>query len=542
MSKTRSILGIDLRINFVKVVEIETRKDGSFLTNLGVAEIPLSLLDKHPQKEDAQAGALRQIINEKGIKTREAAVVVGGSEALVRLFTMAAVSRDELAEAIRWKFAEEIKYPIEEALVDFYPLVDEADSKEKKHEYIAACVNRKVYQDIDYVIRKAGLKLTALSILPDALQKIFQPQIKKESGKIISLIYMGRRTTNISILKKGHLEFNRELNIGGENITMAMSGVLVSPDGQVEISPEQAEKIKVEHGVPLNVENYPQLSEIPIGQLQAMVRPALERIQDEIMRTFEYYKGQTGEAAIETIILTGGSSLTANLGKFLAESLGIPVVSPGTINGWKFDESLVDQKGLEKVIPRLVSALGAALIADSRINLIPDEIKYRSRILRQKIIRPEYLLFVLLLLLGLFYSFISYQINGLQQNSQGIQKKINDYKPRVAVLENMQKEASVQVRRSLTAKTLGGQKTNLPQIFKEMSRLIPRTVFVRTLDVKAGDLSISGVAFEEDETAELNLAKFIQILSKSAYFKDLTLIEANRDESYVEGAFNFELK
>ena len=262
MQKQRSILGIDLRVNSVKVIELELRPDGWYLINWATSAVPYNLIDKHPDKEKAQAKLLNELIAAKGIAAKEAVVVLGGSDTTVKLFTMDAVSHDELSEAIRWKFAEDVKYPIEEALVDFYPLKIDGEKSAKRRDYVAACVNRQVYDDLEKLLSQAGVKLTALTILPDALQKIMQPEIAKENGKIISLVYMGQRTTNITILKKGNIEFNRELNIGGENITLAMSGVMVSSEGQVEISPEQAEKIKVEHGIPVDLAKYPKLTDI----------------------------------------------------------------------------------------------------------------------------------------------------------------------------------------------------------------------------------------------------------------------------------------
>ena len=88
MATVKPILGVDLRVNSVKVVEIESQKEGTILKNWGLTEIPDNLIDKHPQKEDAQVEALRKLINTRKIKTKDAAVVIGGSDVYVRLFTL----------------------------------------------------------------------------------------------------------------------------------------------------------------------------------------------------------------------------------------------------------------------------------------------------------------------------------------------------------------------------------------------------------------------------------------------------------------------
>ncbi|MBU0672068.1 MAG: pilus assembly protein PilM, partial [Candidatus Margulisbacteria bacterium] len=494
MSKSRSILGIDLRVNSVKVVEIEQRKDGVFLKNWGLTEVPYSLVDKHPQKQEAQAETLRQLILTRKIKSKNAVVVVGGGEVHVRLLTLAGVSRAELAEVIKWKFAEEITFPVEEAIFDFYPLPRSAAALDEKNDYIAACISRQLYQEIEQIIHQAGLNLAAITILPDALQKVFEFETHRGKDKIISLMYMGKRTTNISILKDRNLEFNRELSIGGENITLAMCGMVVSDKGKVEINPEKAEEIKLEYGIPLDCEKSHKFADMPSSQLQAMVRPALERVQDEITRTFEYYKGQTGEAAINKILITGGSSMTINLIEFLSQGLGIPVVSPAIMDGRHYDKKLADKPALERVLPRLSAAIGAALVGDEKINLMPEEVKYWWRPLTRRFIKPQYLAAIFAVFLLLLYGIFWWQAQSLQKELALAEKKLNEYKPRIASMALIEKAAISEHNKQSALKAHEAQRAKLPKIFEDISRLVPESVFINALNLDQGELQLWGTA------------------------------------------------
>jgi type IV pilus assembly protein PilM len=540
MPSSGSILGIDLRVTSVKVVEIEKGKERTVLKNWGMTEVPYSLVDKHPQKEDAQAQALRKLVQTRKIKTREASVVVGGGDVYVKIFTLSEMAGAETAEAIKWKFAEEIPFPVEEALIDFYSLPKREPLAETR-DYVAACINLKTFREIEYIIRRAGLRLVSISVMSDSLEKAFQSRVLEEKNKIVSLIYMGKRTTNISIFKDGNLEFNRELNIGGENITLAMSGVLVSAEGRVEISPDEAEKIKVEHGIPVEVEKYPKLEEIPITQLQAMVRPALERVQDEIMRTFEYYKGQTGEAAIHKIYLTGGSAMTINLVDFLSEGLGTPVLVLDAMEGRVYSEKLPDKPALEKVLSRLSAAIGAALLAGEKINLMPEEVKHHFRVLVQKYSRPQYLVPAFVVALLLFYGVFWFQAYSLNQELNSIQKKLEQYKPRIASLNVLEKTAIAEEKKRLEFMAGREKGTKMPLVFEEISRLIPRSVFINSLNLTPSELHMWGTAFEIGDTAENILSRFVLALSASEFFGDVKLIQAVKNYEYLQDAFNFEI-
>lgn len=539
MPTSKAILGVDLRVTSVKVVEIERKAGKPVLKNWGMTEVPYSLVDKHPQKEDAQAEALRKLLQTRKIKTKEAAVVVGGSDAYVKIFTLSPMSRLETAEAIKWKFAEELPFPIEEAIIDFYSLPKKEGTE--KTDYVAACINFGLYKEIAQVIGRAGLKLKAISVMSDSLEQTFYPRVVADKDKIISLIYMGKRTTNISIYKDGNLEFNRELSIGGENITLAMSGVLVSGEGRVEISPEEAEKIKVEHGIPVDLEKYPKIEEIPMTQLQAMVRPALERVQDEIMRSFEYYKGQTGEAAINKIYLTGGSALTINLVDFLSEGLGIPVVLGDPMEGRKLDEGIPDKAVIDKILPRLSSAIGAALVEGERINLIPDEIKYRYKILMQKLSKPQVVLPAYIGILALVYLAFLYRSYALKSELDMIDRKMREYQPRIETLAAMERNAKEQKMKQLAFTTYQVKGTKLPKIFLELSRIIPVSVYISVLQMNPNEVHMWGAAFERGDTAENILSKFVLALSASEFFQQVELVQALKNYDYVQDAFNFEI-
>ena len=541
MPTTRAIVGVDLRVTSVKVVEIEKAEGTAILKNWGLTEVPYFLVDKHPQKEDAQAEALRKLIKTRSIKTKDAVVVVGGDDVVIKLFSLTEVSKAEVAEAIKWKFAEEIPFPIEEALIDYYPLTQGKEAETDKTDYLAACINKNYFTDLQYIVNKAGLRLTSVVILPDALEKLFEADIGREKDRIISLIYIGKRTTNISIIRNGNLEFNRELNIGGENITLAMSGVLVSAEGRVEINPQEAEKIKVEHGVPIIPGTYDKLGDIPISQLQSMVRPALERIQEEIMRTFEYYKGQTGEAGIAKVILTGGSALTKNLPGFLADGLGTEVLTSDGMAGRSYDNRLIDRAALKNVMPRLAAAFGAALSAGEKINLLPEDVKYRWKLIYSRLSKPQYLAGYLASILIISYTIFWFQGYSLGKEVNDIDKKLSQYKPRIAVLDQIQRTAAEEGKRNILLKSYQEKRMRIPQVFREISRQIPDSISLRSIDLSPSEIKLFGVSFKKDEAAENVLSRFVLSLSSSKYFKNVKLINASRSFEYATDAFNFEI-
>jgi type IV pilus assembly protein PilM len=506
-------------------VEIDRSGPGLVLKNWGMAEVPAQLIDKHPLIEDAKAEALKKLLQANKIEAREAVVVVGNGDTFVKIFTLAALPRAEAAQALRWKLAEEVPYPIEDALFDFYP-APRGKSGSANIDYVTACIHRKNYLEALYILRRAGLKLAGITVLPEALRELFQKELIGPEDTISSIIYMGRRTTNISIFRHGVFDFNRELPIGGEHITRAMAGIMVTPKGRVEVALEEAERIKMEHGVPIDLEKFPQLGEIPLSQLQANVRPALEKMQNEIARTFEYYKGQTGEGNISKIILTGGSSLTPNLKEFIAQGLGIPVITP---------------EPLPKLNPRLSAALGAAVAGPGQINLIPEEIKFKWQIVANKLLRPQYLAAGYAALLALVYFIFWLQIFFLQTEADRNQQKLNEYKPRLARLEAFDQLAKDREKWRQTVQSFEQQRNKAPYILSGISRLIPPNAALNTLSIGSSEVKLQGIIFKYDEPAETLLSRFVLKLSASPFLSNVKMVQAVKNSDYSVESLKFEI-
>ena len=280
----KSILGIDLRVSAVKAVELKKGPRGWTILGWGMDQIPLELIDKHPDKEIVQANTLQKIISENHIKSKEAFVVVGGPDVLVKRLALPSLSHEETTQAIKWKIKDEVGYPIEEAIIDYRPLGKGANPEET--DYLIVAVRSEAVNRIIQVMSNANLKLISVIPVPVALKEIYSDSLPVDVFS--ALIYMGKRTTNISIYKGDQLHFNREIPMGGEDITKAMTSVLVSSEGRLELSYEQAENIKREFGIPLDVENYPKVGDVPVSHLYSLIRPAMEKIENEISRLQDF--------------------------------------------------------------------------------------------------------------------------------------------------------------------------------------------------------------------------------------------------------------
>ena len=141
-------------------------------------------------------------------------------------------------------------------------------------------------------------------------------------------------------------------------------------------------------------------------QLLSMFRPVLERLINELKRSFDYCKSQLKLPLPDKIYLAGGGSLLKNIDKLLSKEIGLEVAY---LEFPPFSEQL----GKEKLV-FLNVALAAALQETAGINLLPPELKAEKMQMIEKIsLRVVTLILFSVFLLS--YLFITMQILNIQR-------------------------------------------------------------------------------------------------------------------------------
>ncbi len=537
----RSFLGIDLRVCSVKVVELKKTSTGLVLQNWGMEDIPYDIVDRHPDKETAQAKALQKIITDKHIKTKEAIVVVGGPEVLVKRLSMPDLSGQEAHQAIKWKIKDELGYPVEEALVE-YVLAGPSTVPQEK-EYLIAAVKREVVNRVIGVMRTANIKLVSIIPVPISLELLHKS--KGVCDKTATLVYMGRRTTNISFFKNCELRFNREIQVGGEDITKAMTAVVISSEGRTELSYDQAEKMKREFGIPLELDQETNIGEIPSNQLYALIRPAMERVENEILRTVEYFKSQEADITIDNMYITGGSSKTPHLLEFLSKGIGFPFEELNALEGIALDANIRDRELLTSSSSQLSCAIGAGLsgFAPNIINLAPEELREEWRTQLKKHVNPIEVTLVVVVIFLIFYLIMFFVGVRLQAAINESQQKLTVLKPKLVRLEQLEKAMKEEEGRRGIFTAIELSRVKMPRVLENISAALPPSILVESINFveSTKQVAIKGVVFSRGGQAENILSKFILDLSNMPSFEKVDLIQVLKTSGYAYEAFNFEV-
>jgi Tfp pilus assembly protein PilN len=368
------------------------------------------------------------------------------------------------------------------------------------------------------------------------------------------LIDMGAEKTGIYLFKDRTLQFTREVTPAGADITKAIIEGIGSP-GSPELLYEQAEKIKGETGIPSESyqekgsESSPSLSKIAF-----LVRPVMEKLVAEIERSLEYFRNLFNAEKIDGVLLTGGSANLKNMVSYLSKELRLPVEHFNPLKKILYDPKKVDAQLLDQLGSSFAIAAGIALPEPKRIELLPTQEPFLSKVRAGKLIPVLPPLIILLLFLGVIW-YMSGQVTDLQKERDIKMAKIAMSEEVQAKLKLL-KERDLQVKEKLS-QFPSSMVIPVPyrNILKEVSYILPDNVTLTLLSVQqkgkpskgesttheGRELHITGLTFGNDVNCLTALALTMERLEGLPLFKNVKLVSADENKLYTRPGAGFEI-
>jgi hypothetical protein len=273
------------------------------------------------------------------------------------------------------------------------------------------------------------------------------------------------------------------------------------------------------------------------SQISSMLRPILERLINELVRTFNYYMNTFNTDKIEVLYITGGSAKLKNMDKFLAISLKevvkkIEYLDPlKAVIGWMDTGVAKQELVMEQAAPHLGAAFGVCLGNGGRVNLLPQ---------KDKIARQANLLlflvkfsFPLILMLSLSFYVFSY-LNTLRYKIliTKSQADIQKLAPMVARIKDyLALKTETDQRKTFLEKIVGRQPLWWG-ILRELSNITPEGVILRKVTAsqkEPKEIHLIGKIFAKYTTVDLALSQYLASLEESPYFRRVDLVSTKTD-------------
>lgn len=241
-------VGIDIGSDLIKVVEAKPGKDGIQVTALGIAPTPPGTISNEVISDPQALGqAIRKLLTESGISCkRSVSSVAGQSSVIVRIIEVPKMTKQELAETMKWEIERHVPFAANEVIMDFQPIERSTTAPDDQNmEVLLAVAQREVINAHIETLFAAGLEPVAIDVQPLAVcRSLVDSSSDDARQQTIAIVNIGSTSTEMGVYQNGLLTFPRTLPIAGGAITRALS------DG-LNISVQQAERLKREKAVVL---------------------------------------------------------------------------------------------------------------------------------------------------------------------------------------------------------------------------------------------------------------------------------------------------
>ena len=437
---------------------------------------------------------------------------------------------------------------VAEDVFDYTPLEERGKSKIPKSEVFVARANSNIIKDRVALFRKIGVIPSLITITPIALLKSFYKETFS-GEEDVTFVDIGVSSIDIAIAYKGQIRFFRSVSNACKDIISGIASGL-------GVSMEEAEHILKQYGVPeiafdikdrvsiaeeIMRQKYerperPEVSEgINMLELRLLLQPHLERIINELRRSFIYYKEQTGGERVERILFSGGGSLIKNLVPALAKQIGGKCEATNIARNIHLPVDKEAADNLLKTSSLYACAFGLALGADIKrhevINFLPPELLQHEQIARIKLYSMVLIVF-LSVACALAYLNSLFTVRSLSLSLEEKRAKIENLAPLAKRGQFLKKQALRMHNIAMLAERLTKENLKFEAYLIELTKLLPQEVILTSLDISETTAIGAGEILKKPLTAASDSNLYLKLLGNilSTYEEGLTILDKIKTE------------
>ena len=104
MGKSKSVVGLDIGSNAVKLVQMKESKRGYQLLNFGMIQLPPeAIIDGALMNSTVIVSTIRELVQSQRIRHKETGIAISGHSVIIKKITLPAMTDEELEESIQWE-------------------------------------------------------------------------------------------------------------------------------------------------------------------------------------------------------------------------------------------------------------------------------------------------------------------------------------------------------------------------------------------------------------------------------------------------------
>lgn len=342
----QSMVGLDISSRRLLAVEIDGvgGKRPTLVRAHQVELAPTDARDSEVLDVPAVGDALKRLWNEAGFKSKRAVLGVGNQRVLVREHTVPVLPLAQLRASLPYQVADLLPVPVEETILDFYPVEEVAGSEPPAMRGLLVAALTEAVETNVAALTAAKLGVAGVDLSAFAIVRALAPT--GELAGTHTIVAIGARTSHIIVVRDGVPRFVRIIPSGGESVTDAI-------EPQVTEGRAAAEAVKWRLG--LDGVAHPQYA-----ALSRAMFDSLNGLINAVRSTNSYYVSSDHGGTIDSIILIGTEAQVPGLPRAIAENVGLAVRVGDPLTGIVLGRDLTPES-LAPLGPDLAVPIGLAL-------------------------------------------------------------------------------------------------------------------------------------------------------------------------------------
>jgi type IV pilus assembly protein PilM len=303
-------LVLDIGASAIRLAELAQTKTGHQLVKYYQREFNSDpALDEEERKAIKQK-ALAELLKETKVRTRKTIFGVPGQSVFTRSRTLPPVPEYKVSQIVRYEIQQQIPFSLDQIAMDYQIL---GRTEAGGYDVMMAAIKVDVVDKLIEILTPSRRVIDVADVNPLAAYNWLKHTGEfGSSGECVAIIDMGAATTDIVIEREGQFRFTRPLNLGGNDVTLAIASAF-------NMSFTDAERLKRQRGfAPTGDPNTD-------GQGGEVIGNVLQRMVSEIMRSFAYFRSLPGGGQVNRVVLCGGGACLRNIIPFMQRQLGLEV-------------------------------------------------------------------------------------------------------------------------------------------------------------------------------------------------------------------------
>lgn len=310
--RPKRIVGLDMGSFALKLVELVPRKKGKEtryeLAALAYEPVPhQAIVEGSIMDSTAVVDAIQHCFYESKTKAGRLAFGVSGNSVIVKRIDVSRRPPEEMHEHIMWEAQPHISFSSEEINLD-YETFDAPDLPPDRVGVLLAAVKKDKLNDYLNAVNLAQKVADVVDLESFAVTNSVLYNYPNLLDRTAAIINVGASITNVVIVKAGYPVFVRDIAFGGNQFTDLLQKELNLPFEKAEV-----------------VKKGRQVEGVAPASVKSVVGIMFGELKSEIHKTLDFYRNNSSDGRIDTVLVSGGTASMDGLVDGLAQELDLAV-------------------------------------------------------------------------------------------------------------------------------------------------------------------------------------------------------------------------